>query len=206
MTKFYRYLFTRSELRGVLILSFGVIVIRVLAYSISPLVDSSIRDTVTLPSADSAGQTRKKPKIIEINSADSIALDELPGIGPAFARRIIKYRQMLGGFAYPDQLKEVYGMDSTRLAGFIKLIRIDTSKIHKMDINKATFKELLAHPYLEYEQVKAIVRFRDKKGLLVSPGELWAAGVLADSLWNDLSHYLIVVSDSVQKDHKILVK
>ncbi|MFA5814343.1 MAG: helix-hairpin-helix domain-containing protein [Bacteroidales bacterium] len=206
MTKFYRYLFTRSELRGVLILSFGVILIRVLAYSISPMVSDSFGDTLAIAVVDSTGQARKKPKIIEINSADSLALLDLPGIGPVFAKRIIKYRQMLGGFAYPEQLKEVYGMDSARLSGFIKQIRIDTSGIRKMDINKATFKELLAHPYLEYEQVKAIARFRDKKGLLGSPGELWAAGVLADSLWSCLSHYLIVVTDSALIENKILVK
>ena len=206
MTKFYRYLFTRSELRGVFILSFGVILIRVLAYSISPVVCESTVDTAATALMDSTGQTRKKPKLIEINSADSIILDELPGIGPAFARRIIKYREMLGGFAYPEQLKEVYGMDSARLSGFIKLIRVDTSRIRKIDINTATFKELLAHPYLEYDQVKAIARFRDKKGMLVSPEELWAAGVLADSLRLCLSQYLIARSDSAVKEKKVLVK
>lgn len=206
MTKFYRYLFTRSELRGVLILSFGVILIRVLAYAISPMVNDYSADAAILARTDSTEQARRKPKIIEINSADSLTLLDLPGIGPVFAKRIIKYRQMLGGFVYPEQLQEVYGMDSARLSGFINQIRIDTSEIRKMDINKATFKELLAHPYLEYEQVKAIARFRDKKGLLVSPGELWAAGVLADSLWNGLSHYLIAVTDSAQKEKKILVK
>lgn len=206
MTKFYRYLFTRSELRGVLILSFGVILIRVLAYAIGPMANDYNSDIAMLARADSTEQARRKPKIIEINSADSLTLLDLPGIGPVFAKRIIKYRQMLGGFAYPEQLKEVYGMDSARMSGLINQIRIDTSGIRKMDINKATFKELLAHPYLEYEQVKAIARFRDKKGRLVSPGELWAAGVLADSLWNCLSHYLIVVTDSAQKENKILVK
>jgi DNA uptake protein ComE-like DNA-binding protein len=206
MTKFYRYLFTRSELRGILILSFGVIVIRVLAYSIGPVISDANINGAPLAVEDSSGQAGRKPKKIEINSADSLALIGLPGIGPVFAKRIIKYRQMLGGYVYPGQLKEVYGMDSVRWSGFIQMIRIDTSRIHKLDLNKATFKELLAHPYLEYEQVKAIARFRDKKGRLESPGELWAAGILADSLWQCLSHYLIVVADSVVKDDKILDK
>ncbi|MDD4644754.1 MAG: helix-hairpin-helix domain-containing protein [Bacteroidales bacterium] len=199
MTKFYRYLFTRSELRGVLILSFGVILIRVLAYAIGPDKGGLSPDTLVRSPADSSGQSKKKAALIEINSADSLALLDLPGIGPSFAKRILKYRQMLGGFAYKEQLKEVYGMDSARLSGFIRLIRVDTMKIRKLDINKATFKELLAHPYLEYEQVKAIARFRDKKGHLESPGELWAAGVLADSLWGCLSHYL-VARDSIIKE------
>ncbi len=206
MTKFYRYLFTRSELRGVLILSFGVIAIRVLAYAIIPVAENLPLGNPVSASLDSSGQVRKKPRLIEINSADSLALDELPGIGLVFAKRIIKYREMLGGYAYPAQLKEVYGMDTGRLAGFIKLIRIDTLHLRKLDLNKATFKELLAHPYLDYDQVKAIVRFRDKKGRLNSTGELWAAGVLADSLWKGLSHYLTVVADSSFKQDKILVK
>jgi DNA uptake protein ComE-like DNA-binding protein len=206
MTKFYRYLFTRSELRGVLILSFGVILVRVLSYSVSPTMDVPGMDTGVTGREDSTGQVRRKPKILEINSADSLQLLDLPGIGPSFAKRIIKYRQMLGGFASTGQLREVYGMDSARLAGFIGLVRVDTSLIRKLDLNKATFKELLAHPYLEYEQVKSIVRFRDKKGTIGSPGELWEAGILADSLRKGLSHYFSAVADSSAKDFQGLVK
>jgi DNA uptake protein ComE-like DNA-binding protein len=206
MTKFYRYLFTRSELRGVLFLSLGIIIIRVLAYSISPIVSGSGGDTLAFSRSDSVPQARKKPKIIELNSADSNLLDELPGIGPSFARRIIKYREMLGGYMNAGQLKEVYGMDSARLSGFIRQIRLDTTALRKLDINRATFKELLAHPYLEYEQVKAIAKYRDKKGFIGSPGELWAAGVLADSLLTCLLPYLKVVRDSVVKENKILDK
>ncbi len=206
MTKFYRYLFTRSELRGVLLLSSGVILIRLMVFTLGLVAGNPQPSDLDFSGADPAGQAPKKMKILEINSADSLALDELPGIGPSFARRIIKYRQMLGGFVSADQLLEVYGMDSARYNGFVRLIRIDTLKVCKLDLNRATFKELLAHPYLEYEQVKAIVRFRDKKGTLVSAGELWAAGVLADSLWDGLSHYLTTVADSSLKEHKVLVK
>ena len=206
MTKFYRYLFTRSELRGIVILSVGVILIRVVAYAVAPEVNRLPPGESSSPVKDSSGQVKKKPRLIEINSADSAELDELPGIGLVFAKRIIKYREMLGGYVHPAQLREVYGMDSARFSGFIKLIRVDTSGIRKLDLNKATFKELLAHPYLEYDQVKEIVRFRDKKGVVISPGQLWSAGILADSLKGRLSHYLIAVSDSFPKGGKVLVK
>lgn len=206
MTKFYRYLFTRSELRGIVILSFGVILIRVVAYAIEPAVNHLPAGNRYSSVTDSSGQVKKKPRLIEINSADSAELDELPGIGLVFAKRIIKYREMLGGYVHASQLREVYGMDSVRFSGFVKLIRIDTSGIRKLDLNRATFKELLAHPYLEYDQVKEIVRYRDKKGQLTSPGQLWSAGIIADSLKGRLSHYLIAVSDSFSKGGKVLVK
>jgi DNA uptake protein ComE-like DNA-binding protein len=196
MANFYRYLFTRSEMRGILILSLGVILIRLLAYSISPLMVSYESSQLPGVDIDSIQQLKQKPKTIEINSADSVALLELNGIGPVFAKRILKYRQMLGGFAFKRQLLEVYGMDTIRLSGFLGQIRLDTMSLKKIDLNKATFKELLAHPYLDYDQVKAIARYRDRKGIISSPGELWAAGILPDSLWVGLKHYLAAPKDS----------
>jgi DNA uptake protein ComE-like DNA-binding protein len=205
MTKFYRYLFTRSELRGILYLSAGVILIRVLSYAISPMMMVPGNQGAGSSAGDSAGQASKRPPKIEINSADSLALLELPGIGPSYAKRILKYRQMLGGYATVSQLLEVYGMDSARYSGFRSLIRVDTARVRKLNVNKATFKELLAHPYLEYEHVKAIARYRDKKRI-TNPGELWAAGVLPDSIWKGLSHYLIALPDSSTKEQKFFDK
>ena len=206
MAKFYRYLFTRSELRGIIYLSFGVILVKVLAYAISPVIPVSGLNGPGTTASDSTGQAARKPKIIEINTADSLALLDLPGIGPSYAKRILKYRQMLGGFASVAQLMEVYGMDSARLAGFRSRIRVDSAKIRKLDVNKATFKELLAHPYLEYEHVKAIARFRDKRGYLASPSILWEAGILPDSIRKGLRHYLVALPDSSLKEQKIFDK
>lgn len=203
---FFRFLFTRSELRGTLILTFGVIAARLLLFAMGSSQVTTPLNT-SPPGAPAGPQTgRKQPVKIEINSADSIRLLDLNGIGPVFAGRIIKYRKALGGFTNPGQLREVYGMDSLRYNGFIGQVRLDTSGLKKMDVNRATFKELLAHPYLDYEQVKAICRFRDRKGILSSPGEIWAAGVLADSLREKLAPYLFAGSDSVQKVHPGFVK
>ena len=55
--------------------------------------------------------------MIELNSADSARLTELKCIGASLARRIVNYRNRLGGFINKDQLKEVYGMDDDRYAG-----------------------------------------------------------------------------------------
>ena len=196
---FFRFLFTRSELRGTLILTFGVTAARLLLFAMGSSQDMASINTGTSGILAGPQAAKKQPLKIEINSADSLRLLDLNGIGPAFAGRIIKYRKALGGFADPDQLREIYGMDTIRYNGFIGQIRIDTAHLKKMDVNRATFKELLAHPYLDYEQVKAVCRFRDRKGILTSPGEIWAAGILADSLWVKLSPYLFAGKDSVQK-------
>ncbi|MBM3404096.1 MAG: helix-hairpin-helix domain-containing protein [Bacteroidetes bacterium] len=111
------------------------------------------------------GSSRRDIPMIELNTSDTILLLELPGIGASFSRRIIKYREKLGGYYATSQLLEVYGMDSTRYAGVCEYVRADTTLIRRLDIQKATFKELLNHPYLEYDQVKEICRLRDKKKL-----------------------------------------
>jgi DNA uptake protein ComE-like DNA-binding protein len=201
-----KYLFTRSEIRGTLVLTVVVVGIRFLIFAIDT--GNTAPDT---PAGDSVAnslsqQVKKKPEKIEVNSADTVKLLDLNGIGPAYARRIVKYRDALGGFASLGQLREVYGMDSARYSGFINQVKLDTSQLKRLDVNRATFKELLAHPYLDYEQVKAVCRFREKKGRLSSPGELWAAGVLPDSIRTRLGHYLFAGKDSVQKDRPRFVK
>jgi len=194
---FLRFLFTRSEVRGTLILTASVVAARILLFAVRP---AAMPDAGDLPRHSAISQAQpKKPVRIEINGADSVKLLEINGIGPVFANRIIRYRKSLGGFRHPGQLLEVYGMDTVRWNSLKDQIRIDTSGIRRMDVNRASFKELLAHPYLEYEQVKALCRFRDRKGRLHSPDELRAAGVLPDTVLDKLLPYLTADGDSVQK-------
>lgn len=200
-----RFLFTRSEFRGTLILVSGVILVRLL---MSAAGHPDIPPDEFLPETQGevSNQSKKKVEQIEINSADSSRLLDLNGIGPVFARRIVKYREALGGFKEVGQLLEVYGMDTMRYNGFVSQICLDTSRLIKLDVNRATFKQLLAHPYLDYEQVKSVCRFRERKGKLEAPGELWAAGVLPDSLRRSLQQYLFAGRDSVQKEDRGFVK
>lgn len=104
--------------------------------------------------------------ILDINVADSLELVSLPQIGEVMASRIHRYRDRLGGFVSFDQLFEVKGMDSARFATIKPYIILESKEIRKLDINRDEFKTLLRHPYLEYDQVKALVNHRERKGLI----------------------------------------
>ncbi len=93
----------------------------------------------------------------------------MPGVGPYFARRIVRYRQRLGGFVSPEQLREIPNLPDSVQTWF----RVTAEKAQRpLRLNSATFRELLRHPYLNYEQVKAIVNYRERQGALQTLQEL----------------------------------
>ena len=110
--------------------------------------------------------------MVELNRADSLQLLSIKGIGPTFSKRILEHREKLGGFYSKEQLLEVYGMDAERLAQIDEWITIDENQIRKLNVNEATFKELLRHPYIEYNMVKSIVNFREQVRPFKNVGEL----------------------------------
>ena len=130
----------------------------------TPASTTSKPSTPSKPSAPP--KTSKSIPVLELNTTDSIELVELPQIGEVMASRIQRYRDRLGGFVSLEQLYEVKGMDSARFATASPYLLIDTTSIKKLDINRDEFKTLLRHPYLEYDQVKAIVNHRESKGLI----------------------------------------
>lgn len=104
--------------------------------------------------------------ILDLNQADSTALVALPQIGEVMASRIHRYRNRLGGFVSMEQLFEIKGMDTARFETIKPYIVLETNEIKKINVNQDEFKTLLRHPYLEYDQVKAIVNHRERKGLI----------------------------------------
>ena len=135
-------------------------------------------------------QDKVQPKLLELNDADSVALIALYGIGPVYAKRIIKYRNLLGGFFCKEQLYEVYGMDSSRYTGFQRMIYVDSLKIKKVNMGVVGFKELLRHPYIDYELVKSFIRYRDQNGPPAQVDDIWENRVWPDSIQYRLRPYL----------------
>lgn len=128
--------------------------------------------------------------IIEINSADSANLISLPGIGKVFASRIIKYRNMLGGYYNPEQLKEVYGFNDEKYQNLKAYISVDTSLISKLNINKAEFQTVLKHPYIDYDMTKRIFKARNKTPFVGSE-DLSQRASIPDSIIVKVDNYLV---------------
>jgi DNA uptake protein ComE-like DNA-binding protein len=98
---------------------------------------------------------------LELNGADSTALVSLRGIGPWYARKILDYRDRLGGFVAPEQLLEIDGIDAERFAGFADGITVDPSRIRRLDLWHASDTVLARHPYLGSKGARSIVRYRE---------------------------------------------
>ena len=101
--------------------------------------------------------------IVELNTADTTTLKMIPGIGSAFANRIVRYRNLLGGFYAVQQLSEVYGIDEERYIALAPWFTVDESLIQKLPVNSLPQDSLSRHPYINYRQARAIVRLRTQK-------------------------------------------
>lgn len=94
---------------------------------------------------------------IDVNTADSATLCKVPGIGKTISSIIIRRRERLGGFHSKEQLFECKYFDEA----FLKWLYIDSlAEMRKIEINKATYGELIAHPYISKEQTKALMNYR----------------------------------------------
>ena len=115
------------------------------------------------------------------------------GQGPAFlAARMIKYRNLLGGYFNIDQLEEVYGLDSFYIAPRMGFIVIDTSLINKLNLNTSTFRELVRHPYISYDLARSISENRQSDGPYLSANEIVDRDSVFPVLFTRLRPYLTV--------------
>jgi len=127
---------------------------------------------------------------LELNTADSADLQVLPGVGPVLASRLVRYRLLIGGFYSIDQVGEVYGLDDTLIAGWGGRVWIDSTRIRKMDLNRAGFQELIRHPYLDYYHTRALVQYRESQGKFSNLEEIRRNRLLPDSIYRRIAPYL----------------
>ena len=156
---------------------------------LSPLLETGS----AAPASSSFYQTQypKKTLSFELNTADSLDLVQLYNIGPVIARRILKYRSLLGGYVRKEQLREVYGIDSARYNDIAPHLTVDPSRITPIDINTADIDRLKRHPYLDYYQAKAIIRLREEKGAYAGVRDILNIPIIDSETFTRIEPYLI---------------
>lgn len=121
---------------------------------------------VTATDSYISSKQRIKKELLNLNTCDSADLEALPGIGPVLAARILKYRNLIGGYVSPEQLKEVYGLPPETYDLISKRVRADSLLVRRIKINEAGFKDLIRHPYLQRNEVNAIIKYRELEGII----------------------------------------
>lgn len=125
---------------------------------------------------------------LSLNEADTTALKRIPGVGSYYASKIVKYRDRLGGFVSVSQINEVEGLPP----GAVRWFTVEAHPtVRKISINKATFKELVRHPYLSYEQTKAIVNHVRMYGPLRSWKDLRLYKEFSEADFSRLDPYVV---------------
>lgn len=152
----------KSEKKGIITLGILTIALFVLPQTIQKsecpvfLIPYSRLSDTTLP-------TPPKHPVIELNSADSTTLVSIRGIGPYYANKILRYREQLGGFHSIRQLKEIK-FQYLNIDSLLSLFSVDPALIRKKGLDTMSFRNVLHHPYLAYEDVQLIFNAKRKFG------------------------------------------
>ena len=125
-----------------------------------------------IPKKQEVSVKRKQRPLLDLNTCDSTSLEALPGIGPVLSARIVKYRNLLGGYASIGQLKEVYGLTGETFSLISGRVFADSGAVKKIKVNSADFKGLIRLPYFERYEVNAILKFRELNGRIDDIGDM----------------------------------
>lgn len=152
----------KSEKKGIITLGILTIALFVLPQAIH----KSEYPVFLIPYSQLSDTTQPFPQkhhVIELNSADSTTLVGIRGIGPYYAKKILRYREQLGGFHSTRQLGEIK-FQYLNIDSLFPCFSVNPALIRKKELDTMSFKSVLHHPYLEYEDVQLIFNAKRKFG------------------------------------------
>lgn len=136
---------------------------------------------------------RKEKKFLNfnINEADSVTISKIRGIGPVLSSRIIRYRNLLGGFTDTLQFKEVYGLEAEVLKQLYNSAVIEANfnpiVIH---VNTADAPQLARHPYISWTIARAIIAYRQQHGSFLTLDQLQRIKLIDQQTFEKIKPYL----------------
>jgi competence ComEA-like helix-hairpin-helix protein len=150
--------------------------------------DSLWRDTTRYDSMPK-WQHVKKDTILNLRTADTTELKMIRGVGSYRAKQIVRYRDALGGFVRVEQLREVEGMELVA-DSVLKHFVLDSANVKQLNVNSMGVRQLSRHPYLRFEDAKAIYELRRRKIKLDSIEQLYELETLSEETIKKVAPYL----------------
>ena len=137
--------------------------------------------------------SKKEISVIDINTADSTALEALPGIGAKLAIRIVHFREKLGGFYSVEQVGETFGLADSVFQKIKVYLRLnDAMAVRKININTADSDEMKSHPYIRYNLAKVIINYRQQHGPFEIMEDLKGITIIDARLYEKIKPYLSI--------------
>ena len=134
------------------------------------------------------GKPEELRRSVLLNETDTMAWEALPGIGPVYARRILKFRKLLGGYAERNQLNEVYGLDTSET--WYSMVQEDRAPLDSLRLNSDSVSVFWKHPYVHPKIAWEWIRYREKMGRFKSLEEVREGYLMTDSLFRKIAPYL----------------
>jgi len=133
----------------------------------------------------------QKVEKFELNSADTSDFQKIYGIGPVLSKRIVNYRDKLGGFVNTNQIYEVYGLkDEVAFKLLVESYLDNPLDISRIKINSVDEFTLKQHPYINGVQAKTIISYRFQHGNFRSYEDLEKIIILDSIFINKMKPYL----------------
>lgn len=131
----------------------------------------------------------KRDTVIDLNHCDTTDLLYIRGVGRYTAFQIVSYREQLGGYYSPNQLLDEH-FAKLSLDTLLQHFTADTKVIQKIDVNSCSTDVLQRHPYLRFNQAKAIYTLRRKMVRLQSIDDLRTLPELTEEDLERIAPYL----------------
>lgn len=129
--------------------------------------------------------------MIELNTVDSAQLTTIKGIGPFYAKSIIKYRSLLGGFVAKEQLMEIWKFDEEKYRRIENFVVVNSSLAKKIKLNSCEPGDLIG-PYIKWNVANAIVNYRKAHGKFKTIDDIKQTDLVDDETLRKIAPYLIV--------------
>lgn len=141
------------------------------------------------------GRSVKKPMYdivkLDLNHCDTSDIVVVPLFGSKRAARLVEYRDKLGGFYSLAQVREVYVLQDMDISHLEKYFYVNSKDVRKININTATYKEMVSHPYFDAYLTKTILHYREQHGAIHSLEELQQVTHAYPELMEKLRHYVV---------------